>query len=183
MTEREYRTIEEAFDSAEQDDTPFLVATEDELVVVGDANKTEIDPHDFKIQFRLPPEKPGEKERVVDKEYKGVYIKPRQRTRLVKALTAIKPFFKKVEENGGLMSLSPEEVAVLLMQSDEEMFDLMYDLVGAALGIDPALVDYMEPLSVLDATANIIHAFSDAANESDFFSGRSSARRSRKGKV
>ena len=176
MTREDYDRIDQALQEAEKDDTPFLVAKDDELIVVGDANKTELNIHDFEITFRLPP-KDGDQYQFYTKKFKNVYVTPRQETRVLKCLTALMPFYNKIDANGGLEKLSKEEVGSLLMESDEEMFDIMYELVSVVLGIDRQLQEYMLPASVLTATDLIIQMFPEAVNEANVFFAKSFAKR------
>ena len=171
MTRAEFELIEGGLQEAEKDDTPFLVPAEDELVVVGDANKTEINSHDFEISFRLPPEEKGGSYRVVKKKFEDVYITPRQDTKVLKALTELMQYFKAVKPSGDVNNLTPEEKLAVVEQLGDEAYDIMYDLTAFVLKIDPALKDYMTPTTVLQATLQIIKSFPEAVNEADAFFG------------
>lgn len=171
MTREDYELIEVGLKEAEKDDTPFLVATEDELKVVGDANKTEVNDHDFEITFRLPPEKAGDSFRYVKKEFKNVYITPRQDSKVLKAITTMMPFFKAVRPSGRVEDLTDEEKQAVIDAIGDEANDAMYDMVALVLGIDEALKDYMFLPSVLQATEKIIRAFPETMNEADVFFG------------
>lgn len=168
MTRAEFELIESGLQEAEKDDTPFLVPAEDELVVVGDANKTEINSHDFEIAFRLPPTDGGSY-RVVKKKFENVYITPRQDTKILKSITTMMPYFKSVKPDGKVEDLSKEEKLAVFDAIGDEVYDAMYDLVAFVLKIDPELKDYMMPTSVLKATAQIIQSFPEAINEADAF--------------
>lgn len=175
MTLEEYNTIDEAFKEAEKDDTPFLVATEDELVVVGDANKTQLNIHDFEVEFRVPQEQECGKVvyKNVKKEINGVYITPRMDADIVKALTVLLPFYKAVRrgQNGtiNVADLTDEEKKQIAKSLTQEIYDAMYDLVSVVLRIDPAIKDYMLPISVMDNTAKIIRGYAEVVNEADTF--------------
>lgn len=169
MTREDYDLIEGGLQEAEKDDTPFLIPAEDELVVVGDANKTEINSHDFEITFRLPPEEKGWPYRVVVKKFEDVYITPRQDTKILKAITTMMPYFKAVTPQGEVTKLSSEEKMTIFDQLDDAVYDAMYDLVGFVLKIDDMLREYMIPTSVLRATLQIIQFFPEAINEADAF--------------
>lgn len=170
MTREDYELIDGSLKDAEKDDTPFLITTEDELIVAGDANKTQRNIHDFEITFRIPVEEDGVvKYTTVKKEFKSVYITPRQETRILKMFTAMLPFYHRVNAEGGVEKLSEEEINLMLVESGDEMLDSMYDLVGVVLGIDQDLKDYMLPSSVLFAASNIIHAFPEMVNEAGLF--------------
>lgn len=171
MTREDYELIEGAINDAEKDDTPFLVPNTDELVVVGDANKTEINSHDFEISFRLPPEKKGEPYRTVTKKLEDVYITPRQDTKILKAFTELMQYFKSVTPQGDVTSMSQEEKLAIVERLNDDAYDVMYDLVALVLRIDNELKDYMTPVSVLKATLQIIRSFPEAVNEADTFFG------------
>lgn len=173
MTEQEYTTIEEAFKKAEEDTTPFLVASDGEIVVAGDANKTEINKHDFEMKFRVPRNKEGGGTvyEVLTKEFKGVYITPRQDTKIVRMITALIPYFKKIEKSGDVTAFTDEEKQTLFESFDEEIYDIMYDVVASVLGIDKQLRDYMMPVPVLKAVAQIISMYPELINEADTFFG------------
>ena len=172
MTLQEYNTIDEAFKEAEKDDTPFLVATEGELAVVGDANKTQKNSHDFVMKFRVPDKKEdGVQYKMVTKEFKDVYITPRQDTKIVKMLSILIPYFKKIEKSGDVTELSPDERRAVFESFGDEVYDAMYDVVGSVLGIDKQLQEYMMPVDVLNATAQIITLYPEVVNEADTFFG------------
>ena len=95
MELKEYNEISEALDKAEEDTTPFMVVTDQDLNVVGDANKTELNKHDYKIAFRIF--KDGKYE-WIDKEFKDVYITPRNDVKVSRMLTQLMPYFKKIED-------------------------------------------------------------------------------------
>ena len=177
MTLEEYNTIDEAFKEAEKDDTPFLVVTEGELAVVGDANKTQKNAHDFEIEFRVPQAQEDGTYKYVkmNKKFEGVFITPRQDTKIVKALTVLLGYYKDVKENalGDMVvsDLEQEQKLNLAMDMGDEIVDTMYDVVAAVLGIDKELKNYMVQGSVMTATAQIIHNFMEVANEADTFFG------------
>lgn len=172
MTEQEYNTIEEAFKEAEKDDTPFLIATEGELAVAGDANKTQLNSHDFTMKFRVPEETDeGVKYKLISKEFKNVYITPRQDTKIVKMLTMLIPYFKKIEKTGDVTELTKEERRMIFESLGDEVYDAMYDVTASVLGIDKQLRDYMMPVDVLNAVAQIITLYPEVVNETDTFFG------------
>lgn len=169
MTEKEYNMIDQAFQEAEKDDTPFLVAAEDELVVVGDANKTKLNIHDFEIFFRVPVEENGAYSyKKVKKEYKGVFISPRTDPEYMKAMIVLKPFFYDAQD-GEVKELTNEQKRDMFMNCGIEIYDAMYHLVGVFLDIDEELRRYMMVESVLESTRKIITAYSELSNETDLF--------------
>lgn len=168
MTENEYREIDEAIDKAQESVVPFPIATDDELLVAGDANATQINAHDFKITFRVP-SKDGYKTYV--KEFNDIYITPRQNPVIVKAMTGLLPYFKKPNADGSVTEYSREEKVRIFSNISQEVYDSMYDMVAAVLHIGEELKDYMSPASVLEATANILRQYPEMVNEADTFFG------------
>lgn len=166
MTEREYKDIDEGLDKAVDSVVPFPVA-DDEMSVIGDANRTELNKHDFKITFKIPGENGYEKH---VKEYNGVYITPRQQVRINRAIVALMPYFRKPDK-GDVTTYTTEEKAEILEQFGDEIVDVMYELVAAVLKIDPVLTDYMTVESVMNAAANIIRMYPEMVNEGDTFFG------------
>lgn len=166
MTENEYKSIDEAIDQAQESIVPFPVSTEDELSVVGDANKTEINKHDFEIEFLVPD---GNKYTKHTKEFKNIYITPRQSPLVIKAMTALMPLFKKADGKGNVVDYTDEEKREIVNKMSEEVYDALYDVVAAVLHISDDFKDYMTPQSVIKAATNIIYQYPEMVNESDTF--------------
>lgn len=166
MTENEYREIDEALDTSEESVVPFPVPTDDELIVAGDANRTEINRHDFTVVFSVPK---GDKYETVTREFKDVYITPRQAPTIQKAVTALLPFFRKANTDGTVTEYTEAEKVEIAKKFDQSIWDSMYQVVGVVLRIDPAVVDYMTPNSVLKALVKIIMQYPEMINEADTF--------------
>lgn len=179
ITLEQYNEIADAFDKAEESTIPFPVVDGDELAVVGDANKTEITKHDFKIRFTVPVEQENGSVKYsgVDKEYHDVFIKPRQRVQAVRHIVGLRPFYDKIKEDGGVERFTAEEINGILDHMSQEIIDHMYDLTALVLGVDEGLKDYMEPMSVIAATTSIIRAYTDMVNEADVFFDKSPVKR------
>ena len=159
MTETEYMKLLEPLNEAEKDDTPFLVQGDKETMVVGDPNKTEIKKVPFSITFCVPGEDGSRK--MVTKEYPDVFVKPRYGPRITRAMSAVLPYFRKINDDGTVAELTPEDItAILSTELPEILFDEMYNLVCTVLGIDERLKDYMMPGSVFDATMLIFRVIS-----------------------
>lgn len=171
-TKINYEEIKEGLEAAQSDTTPFLIP-DDELTVVGDANKTELNIHDFEITFRVPQKQDDGTVKQVTrtKEYKDVYITPRVDTAVVKMLTKLMPYFKKPLGNGTVTDYTPEESLEIMKRFDEEVIDVLYETVGTLLRVDPSLRDYMTQGSVMVAAAKIIRQFPEVVNEADTFFG------------
>lgn len=163
MNIEDYMKVDEAIDKAEESDTPFVVVANDEVNVVGDANKTEINKHDYVINFRIF--KDGKYE-WVKQEFKDVYITPRNDLKVSKMLTQLLPYLRK-EEDGETKKYSRDEVLNILER--DELLDAMYDAVAAVLNIPANLKPYMATDSVIAAATQIIRDFPEAINEAQTF--------------
>ena len=156
MTQQEYLETLRSMKKAEESTTPYAVPTEDEIVVVGDANKTELNKNNFTVLFWIPEQVDGEiVEKDVEIEYKDVYITPRQAPRVVKAMNDLYPFYKKITEQGTGEDYSDDEIMNLVAELPDEIYERMYTLVATTLGVDPVLKDYMDMGSVMSNVAQI----------------------------
>ena len=166
-----YMKAAEAIDKAQQSTTPFPVVNEGEISVVGDANETKINKHDFKIRFRVPVknEDGSVTYAMRTKEYKDVFITPRQDAKIVSVLTKILPYFVKVLNNGEVEKLSFDERLDVLRKFDDDIIDSMYDLTAVVLGVDPELKDYMHLGDAVDASLSILQMYPEVVNEADTF--------------
>lgn len=164
-----YESVSQALDEAPNDPTPFPVIKDDKIHVVGDANETQINKRDFKIEFHFPEglfEGEGDVNKTV--EYKNVFITPRQSGKVVASLCRMMPFFRQI--NGkDIEHYSADEMVVLLGEYGHKFIDDMYDLVATVLNIDPALVDYMDVTSVMAATEKIFRDYPETINEAEAF--------------
>ena len=169
MTEKDYLKIVDAIEDAGESDRPYLVH-EEEPIIVGDANDTQVNKTDFKVKFRLPKKEDGkityEHKEI---EYNDVFITPRMDMKIVRAVGELTPFFRKVNEDGEIENFSPEEAGEIVESLSDEIIDHLYDLVGSVLNINPSLRPYMTVASVFENTAAIIRAFPEAYNEGEAF--------------
>lgn len=172
-----YKKMENGIDNAPESPTPFPVVKDDKLHVIGDANETQVNKHDFKIVFRLP-EGVAEGEKTVggvlkEVEYKDVFVSPRQSGKVIASLCRMLPFFRKIVENSDGekegVSFTRDEIVEMLGEFGDDFIDDMYDLVGKFLKIDDALVDYMIPEYVMAATVQIIENYPEIINEAEAF--------------
>lgn len=167
-----YEEMREGINNAPESSVPFPVVKDDKLSVIGDANETQINKHNFKITFRLPEGvSDGEKTDggvLKEVEYKDVFITPRQSGKVVSSLCRMMPFFRKIIDNG-VEEYTSEEIAGILAEFGDDFVDNMYDLVAKVLKIDDALIDYMTPGSVVTATAKILTDYPEIVNETEAF--------------
>lgn len=170
MELKEYDEISNALDKAEESTTPFVVVSNGEINVVGDANKTELNKHDYTIYFRLFNDG---KYDWVKKEFKDVFIPPRLDVKVNRMLVQLMPYFKKAKD-GRVEKFTREES--LEIASQDALMDAMYDTVAAVLNIPDNLKNYMATESVIQAVGQILRDFPEAINEADTFFGKSSER-------
>lgn len=167
-----YEEIKEGIDKAPESPVPFPVVKDEKMSVIGDANETQINKHDFKIVFRLP-EGIVEGEKIdggvlKEVEYKDVFITPRQSGKVVSSLCRMLPFFRKIVDRG-VSEYTQEDVIEMLAEFGDDFVDDMYDLVGKTLKIDDALIDYMLPSSAVQATVQIVTNYPEIVNEAEAF--------------
>lgn len=167
FTEDKIIQLKEAREKAMEDTTPFPVMKDGDLAVVGDANKTEINKHDFILKFIVPDGEGGYVEK--DVEYKDVWLKPRQAVSVQRLMTALQPLFYKVKENGTLQDLTDDEMLEVVKQYEGNVLDQVYYLVASVLGVDERLVDYIEPNSALAAYHQIMLSYPDLVKASESF--------------
>ena len=168
-----YEAIKEGLDNAVDSDTPFLVVKDEKASVIGDANKTEVNKHDFTIVFKLP-EGVSDGQKVdggvlKEVEYKNVFVAPRRATKVTSALCRLLPYFRKVADNGDVEDYTVAEVLQMIGEWDDELIDTMYYVVSTFLDVDERLVDYMQPSSVVKAMSQIVREYPEVMNESDVF--------------
>lgn len=170
MNIEEYKSIDEALDAAQEDTTPFAVVSNDEVIVAGDANKTEINTHDYTMKFRVPTREDGKiVYKHLTKEFKDVYITPRMDVQVNKLMVQLMPYFKKVQEDGSVGKYTLEEAKEIVNDFSDDIMDLMYDTVACVLKIPADLKEYMLPTTVMDAVAKIIREYPETVNEADTF--------------
>ena len=167
-----FNAIREGVEAAQSDTTPFLIPG-DEPTVVGDANKTQINAHDFEITFRIPQkmEDGSVKQITKTQEYKEVYITPRMDSAVAKLLTKLMPFIYKTNEDGTVTPYTEEEFKNITFNFGKEIVDVMYETVGTVLKINPVLWDYMLPASVESASLKILLQIPELTNEAETFFG------------
>lgn len=166
FTEDKIIQLKEAREKAMEDTTPFPVMKDGDLAVVGDANKTEINKHDFVLTF-IVPEGGGYKEKIV--EYKDVWLSPRRAVAVQRLMTALQPLFYKVGEGGKIQDLSEDEMLDVVVKYEGDVLDQLYHLVATVLGVDERIADFIEPNSALNAFHQIMLSYPDLLKASDSF--------------
>lgn len=164
LSMEEYNKIKSLLDGAEKDDTPYPSIKQDTIEVVGDANKTERNTHDFSITFIVDGKK-------VVQDFKDVYITPRRSTAIIPSMVEILPIFYKINDDGTVGDYGEREAAEILKMMTPQTWDFLYDTVGAILGIEEAQREFMAPGSVLGAFIQFVKEYPETVNEAfDFFS-------------
>lgn len=185
ITAEDMVDIQQSIKSAVSDDTPFATPTKEGLVVMGDANKTEIKSHDYAVRFRFPKkmaQEHGVSEQdiiqtigdyvIVRFEFGDVHIKPRNDVDVIAAIVKILPYFQTLKGTDFTMEdKTVEELTALVKTVNDDIGIDMYDVVAAVLDIDKSLKDYMILTDVLAIVKQLPHDFPEAFNEADSFFG------------
>lgn len=181
FTKEEFEEIKRTMDKTEEDNTPFAIVTENEVGVMGDPNMTEPKKGEYTIKFGFPNTeewkkviepneifKETENYIGVEKTFKNVFISPRKHPTVLAAFTELYAFFNYISEDGEVRDLTEEEIPMALQMLDENI-DAVYRAVGAVLGLDPDVSDWMLQTSASYALLQMIHDFPEIINETDFF--------------
>lgn len=181
LTQEEFKEIAEKMQAAQKDDTPFAVVQGEEVAVVGDANKTQIKRHDYKVKVTVPKAyasmliKSEDIQREVGEyavgtvTFKDVYIKPRNSIKIMAAAADLIPFFNNLEENGSVTAMDDEELIASHKLFSDEVIDAMYRLVKNVLDLDDAMADSITPPSVIELVRKFIEDFPELFGETDAF--------------
>lgn len=178
ITQKDYMKLAEARKKAEEDTTPFAVVANDEIHVVGDANKTEPKKHDYVIGFNFPKkwaERFEEKDIVfrgaetitVEMVYPNVTITPRDHIDVITALVELEPFFSKILDNGEVKELDFEDIRDILRYMNKEMRDALFHAVATILKVDESIEAYMDIFDVIMVSARLMVDFPEAINEAN----------------
>lgn len=175
--------LQDNIEKAHEDNTPFPVVANDELSVIGDANKTEVKTHNYNIRFRFPKDMPqvqniDPKEIlktvgdyvIVRFEFNDVRIKPRYDLEIIAAISRIFPYLYSInEETKSLEKRSKEEMTDIIDGMCQTIGDDLYHVAGAILGVDKDIEDYMMWNDVVDFVTNVPKDFPELINETEGF--------------
>lgn len=164
---------------AREDTTPHIGVAGDELLVMGDANKTENKKHDYKVLMRYPKDKAqhiDEKDIIktvgdyvfFEVEFKDVEILPRKNMQVVASIAEFLPFFYELREDGIVDEIPTDKLIQIAKELSGDILDSMYAMVGAFLNVKSDVYDYFMPSSVIGLTAKFINDFPEVFNEADF---------------
>lgn len=180
MKATEFLTISSNLKKTAESDVPFAVVKDQEISVIGDANKTEVKKADYAVKFRIPKsqleQKPKEAKEVGNYYvftvgFEDVMITPRSDLRIVDAIMKIMPFFNELKQDGEVKEFSKEELLSVFVQAGEEIHLAIYNLVATFLGIDDQMGEYMLPFSVIENLNKIMENHPEVFNEADVFFG------------
>lgn len=181
ITQKDFMKLKDARDKAlAENDRPYLVVANDEMIVAGDPNKTEVKKHDYTIAFAFPKEwkeKIGEENIVkeigqyivTEIEYKDVFLNPRSQMSALSALVELEPFFNKIIDNGEVKDLENEDIREILRVMNDDMTKALYNAVGTILGVDKDIEDYMVITDVILTAVMLTADFPEAINEANAF--------------
>ena len=179
--------LKDAFEEAKKDDTPYIGMKDDEIHVLGNPNKTEIEPADYMVHFAFPntekwrarAEANGDEIGKTTEDgqyflakrlYKNVYLSPRRIGAVLVALTQIESFLYKTN-NVEVESMYEDEMKTLLNVMTGELSDATYDVVASVLRIPYDEIEWMIPVNTVENAVKIALNNPSALNEADLFFG------------
>lgn len=180
--------LKSAIEEAREDDTPYIGIKDNELHVLGDPNKTEVQSADYVVRFAFPNTdewrakansmgdeigKTTDDGRyfLATRKYKNVYLSPRRMGAVVTTLAQIESFLYKITDNGEIKELSYEEMVSLATVMNGELSDATYELVATVLRIPYEEMEWMLPLNTIENAVKIAQNNPSAVNEADLFFG------------
>lgn len=178
--------LKTAIEDARNDDTPYIGIKDDELHILGDPNKTEIQAADYVVRFAFPNTeewraraesngdrigKTTEDKRyfLAERTYKNVYLSPRRMSGVVAALAVVESFLYKVMENGEIKDLTRDEMLAVMQTMNGELGDATYEIVATVLRIPYDEMEWMLPMNVVENAVKIATNNPSAVNEADLF--------------
>ena len=178
--------LKNAIKEAREDDTPYIGIKDDELHILGDPNKTEIQAADYVVRFAFPntekwrnraAQMGDEVDRVSEdgryfmatRKYSDIYLSPRRMGAVVTTLAEIETFLYKVTEDGSIKELNYDEMVSLMNVMNGELSDATYELVATVLRIPYEEMEWMLPLNTIENAVKIAVNNPSAVNEADLF--------------
>lgn len=177
ITQEKLIELREAATKAQESTIPFPIVKDGDMAVVGDANKTELNKHDFDIDFLIP----GEDGEYVSKtvQYNDVYLKPRHAVTVQRAMTSIMPMLYKIKPGGSVEEYTDEELQEVANTYEGNVLEQIYYLVSVVLGIDTRLIEWAVPDSIMKAFHKIMQSYPDLVKASESFFGSSSSKKTK----
>lgn len=180
MEQKEYLRLLDEMDKAQEDTTPYAAVINDEIVVEGDPNNTEVKKQDYTARFIFPKHMatmfPDAKDVgngyvVAEIEYKGVFVDARNNLKYTSAMAQTMPFFRKLEDSGDVEEMTTDEAIDLFASLEDKVVDALYHLVQVVLDVDDKLIGYMATGSVIHIATRIMQDFPSLVNQGDLFFG------------
>lgn len=181
ITKEDFEEIKRRLDEAENDDTPYAIVANEEIGIVGDADKTEMKKGEYTIRFGFPNTEEWRKRINPDeifketenyigviKTFKDVFVSPRRHSIVLSAFTELYAFFNFIMDDGEVRDLTEEELPMALKVLDENA-DSVYRAVAAIIGIDEDVAEWMLETDATTALLKMIQDFPEIVNETDFF--------------
>lgn len=184
------KELKGAMEEARKDDTPYMAVDEDSIHIFGNPNKTEVKPADYTVKFIFPNSKEWRRKAeqngdkigdttedgryfYCEREFKNVYLSPRNVGNAVSALVRIEQFMYEVTDNGELRDLSDSEIQSLMEVMNHELSDATYEVVASVLRIPYNEIEWMIPINTIENAVKIVYNNPSTVNESDLFFGSS----------
>lgn len=180
ITYEEFKNFQEAYEKANEDDTPRLAVVDDEMHVLGDPNKTEKKMNDYTVRFAFPNEEKYKKENIIketpnylicEREYKDVFIPAKRHPGVVGAFTRLEQFIMDIREDGEVEPFSDSQIKQILELLDDEIIDAVSDVIGKVLGLTPFESDCIVASSALKVIAQMMTNIPEVVSEADYFFG------------
>lgn len=173
--------ITKAMDAAQEDDTPFLSVSGENVSVIGDPTKSEPRNRDYTVTFGIPKEwkdRLGKNTKIVaetDYEYaveatfKNVFVPARNRTKVTTAVAGLMPFLRKSTPAGDVESLSADEYVAIARSLNDEVVDAVYDVLRVVFRLDEEIAECILLSSAMLNVTKLFYDLPGVVNESDLF--------------
>lgn len=177
FTLEDIQKIDKGIERAREEDKPFPVYSGDEISVIGDANKTELEKVDFEITFRygkdefyalydvLPSNGKETPNFVILKHvFKDVYVNPRNDTLLAEAIIKIVPFFQEFER---LQAESDERIEKIEREFNAKFVGLKSNSVKTTLKDEKKNAEMMSRYEkeMNKLTSQLIHFYNYSSDD------------------
>lgn len=178
LTQKEFLKINQAVKDAQNNDTPFLMMTEEGMAVAGDPNKIEKKHFDYKLRFRFPKNlfpkmenftEESENFYYVEIDYPSVSVDPIIDHEVVKTIIELLPLIKKLMESGDVEEYTPEEEMELYRYVSTDAILALRNFVKMFLGVDDNMIRFLEVSSSVETFVKFAQEFPEVINESDSF--------------
>lgn len=190
MTYEKFMAMKQAMDNAENDTTPFAVVDDNEVKVVGDANKTETKKRDYVLKMAYPAAaewreyvKNLKNAKVfnetpnylgVERTFSNVWVPPAVHTAVQSTFLDLYKLFYIITEDGQIRDMTNDEVMQALSILNQEMCEAMYHAVATILKINVDEEQFMLASPTAQVVVKMIDDFPEIINGVDFFTDESS---------